>query len=75
MSATSPDQHEVRRLIDLMKDPRYWRDNDPSVLSDVRSGFKSLYGKPDPRRPRDSQAAAETALRRLQAAARASVGH
>jgi hypothetical protein len=43
MSATSPDQHEVRRLIDLMKDPRYWRDNDPSVLSDVRSGFKNLY--------------------------------
>lgn len=28
----------------LMKDPRYWRDQEPSVVEKVRNGFKHLYG-------------------------------
>lgn len=28
----------------LMRDPKYWRDKDPSVISKVTQGFKALYG-------------------------------
>lgn len=30
-------------LKDLMKDPRYWRDNDPVIVEKVRQGFSELY--------------------------------
>ena len=40
------ERQEVKRLIMMMKDPRYWRDHDPEVLHSVRAGFKRLYGPP-----------------------------
>ncbi len=36
-----PEEAELRRL---MRDPRYWRDKDPSVLDQVSQGFSKLYG-------------------------------
>jgi hypothetical protein len=33
----------VKRLIALMRDPRYWRDGDPEVRRIVHSGFRHLY--------------------------------
>lgn len=35
----------VKRLIALMRDPRYWRDGDPEVRRIVHSGFRRLYGR------------------------------
>jgi hypothetical protein len=44
MSArTELDSQEVKRLISLMKDPRYWHADDPAILRDVRNGFKQLW--------------------------------
>ena len=44
MSArTELERQEVKRLIALMKDPRYWHANDPAILRDVRDGFKQLW--------------------------------
>jgi hypothetical protein len=37
------EKQEVKRLIALMRDPRYWRDHDPQIVREVRSGFKQLY--------------------------------
>jgi hypothetical protein len=49
MSArTELDNEEVRRLIALMKDPRYWHADDPAILRDVRDGFKQLWDQPSP---------------------------
>jgi len=47
--ATEFERQEVKRLITLMRDPRYWRDKDPEVRRTVHTGFKRLYG----RHPRD----------------------
>ncbi|MGD9637840.1 MAG: hypothetical protein AB7U85_02120 [Alphaproteobacteria bacterium] len=33
-----------KELKTMMKDPRYWRDKDPSYISKVSDGFKKLYG-------------------------------
>jgi hypothetical protein len=30
-------------LKQLMRDPRYWRDQDPEVVNRVRTGFRNLY--------------------------------
>ena len=30
-------------LKQMMRDPRYWRDNDPEWITKVREGFKKLY--------------------------------
>jgi hypothetical protein len=49
MSArTELEQEEVKRLISLMKDPRYWHADDPAILRDVRDGFKQLWDQPAP---------------------------
>jgi hypothetical protein len=37
------ERQEVKRLIELMRDPRYWRDRDPEVRRIVHSGFRRLY--------------------------------
>ena len=55
MSArTDLDRREVKRLIDLMKDPRYWHADDPAILRDVRAGFKRLWTDATPADPRDA---------------------
>jgi hypothetical protein len=49
MSArTELERQEVKRLIALMKDPRYWHADDPAILRDVRDGFKQLWDQGPP---------------------------
>jgi hypothetical protein len=49
MSArTELERQEVKRLIALMKDPRYWHADDPAILRDVRNGFKQLWDQSAP---------------------------
>jgi hypothetical protein len=56
MSArTDLDRREVKRLIDLMKDPRYWHADDPAILRDVRAGFKQLWTDAMPADPREGR--------------------
>jgi len=31
-------------LCDLMKDPKYWRDNDSEYVKKIQAGFNKLYG-------------------------------
>jgi hypothetical protein len=40
---TDVERRDIKRLIDLMKDPRYWHADDPAILRDVRIGFKQLW--------------------------------
>jgi len=35
---------EERDLQSMMRDPKYWRDRDPSFIAKVTEGFKRLYG-------------------------------
>lgn len=35
---------EEKDLQSLMRDPKYWRDKDPSTVAKVTEGFKRLYG-------------------------------
>jgi hypothetical protein len=52
VSAQTPfEQGEVKRLIALMRDPRYWRDQDPEMQRMVREGLRRLYGLPPRRQP------------------------
>lgn len=37
----APDEEALRRM---MRDPRYWRDKDPTILNQVSEGFRRLYG-------------------------------
>ncbi len=37
-------QKEEKELRNLMKDPRYWKDQDPEMVKRVEEGFKRLYG-------------------------------
>lgn len=39
---------EVRRLISLMKDPKYWREQDPEVVRTVRVGLRRIYRGEEP---------------------------
>ena len=32
-------------LSSMMRDPKYWRDRDPSFIAKVTQGFENLYGK------------------------------
>lgn len=41
--AAKPDGMEERDLQAMMRDPRYWRDKDPSFVAKVTDGFKSMY--------------------------------
>ena len=50
-AATSPastswvgSQNELD-LQSMMRDPKYWRDQDPSFVNKVTEGFQKLYGK------------------------------
>jgi hypothetical protein len=38
--AGSPTEAEIKQL---MRDPRYWRQQDPAVVEQVRQGFRQLY--------------------------------
>jgi hypothetical protein len=29
----------------MMRDPKYWRDQDPSFIAKVTEGFKRMYGE------------------------------
>ena len=40
-SSAAPDEAELRTM---MRDPRYWRDRDPAFVSQVTSGFRTIYG-------------------------------
>ena len=31
------------QLREMMKDPRYWRDQDPALVARIRAGFEKLY--------------------------------
>ena len=37
------EQKEIRRLIQMMRHPRYWRDKEPAFVESVSEGFKVLY--------------------------------
>lgn len=37
-------QKEEKELRNLMKDPRYWKHQDPEIVKRVEEGFKRLYG-------------------------------
>ncbi|MBQ1394042.1 MAG: hypothetical protein IIY81_11040 [Lachnospiraceae bacterium] len=37
-------KREEKELRNLMKDPRYWKHQDPEVVKRVEEGFKRLYG-------------------------------
>ena len=37
-------QKEEKELRNLMKDPRYWKLQDPEMVKRVEEGFKRLYG-------------------------------
>lgn len=39
--AASPTEAELKSM---MRDPRYWRDQDPTFVARVREGFRRLYG-------------------------------
>jgi hypothetical protein len=55
MSANADlERRELKRLIDLMKDPRYWHADDPGILRDVRDGFKQLWRDVAPAETRDA---------------------
>ncbi len=36
---------DEKELSSMMRDPRYWRDKDPSFVAKVTQGFETLYGK------------------------------
>jgi hypothetical protein len=40
---TAGDVLSVADLKKLMKDPSYWRDQNPTVVEKVREGFRKLY--------------------------------
>lgn len=36
-----------RELREMMRDPKYWRDQDPEYTRKIENGFKNLYGNKD----------------------------
>ncbi len=38
---TAPTETELR---EMMRDPKYWRDQDPETVRKIEQGFKKLYG-------------------------------
>lgn len=67
-------QDEVRALIALMKDPRYWRDQDPELLRTVRAGFRRIYLDGPPAGSRDGSLGAVVPRRVAALATRANAG-
>ena len=43
-SGVQPDVITEEKLKEMMKDPKYWRDNDKDFIKKVDDGFKFLYG-------------------------------
>lgn len=41
--SAKPNINEERDLQAMMRDPRYWRDKDPSFVAKVTEGFKGMY--------------------------------
>lgn len=39
-----PDIKSDVELREMMRDPRYWRDQDPAYIKVIEDGFKKLYG-------------------------------
>lgn len=39
-----PTNADVLELQYMMRDPKYWRDQDPSFIAKVTEGFQKLYG-------------------------------
>ena len=42
-SLSAQQRHEVRALIALMKDPRYWRDQEPELVRMVHTGLRRIF--------------------------------
>lgn len=42
--ATERYEKDEKELKALMKDPRYWKQQDPEMVKRVEEGFKRLYG-------------------------------
>lgn len=42
--AKAGDAPNDRELTSMMRDPKYWRDRDPSFVAKVTEGFQKLYG-------------------------------
>lgn len=46
-TSQSFEDRELARLKQMMRDPRYWKTQDPAVVEAVREGFRALYGGGD----------------------------
>ena len=44
-SGDAPDVITEKKLKEMMKDPKYWRDGDKDFIKKVDDGFKFLYGE------------------------------
>ena len=44
-SGSAPVEYSKEQLQAMMKDPRYWRDHEPSYVKIITEGFKKLYGE------------------------------
>lgn len=44
-SSSVPAEYSKEQLQSMMKDPRYWRDHEPSYVKIITDGFKKLYGE------------------------------
>lgn len=44
-NTSAPQGASEKELSGMMRDPRYWRDKDPSFVAKVTDGFQNLYGK------------------------------
>ncbi len=44
-SGDVPDVITEKKLKEMMKDPKYWRDGDKAFIKKVDDGFKFLYGE------------------------------
>ena len=57
------EERELRRLKEMMADPRYWKHKDPDYVERVRQGFVDLYDETPPRaRAREGEAANELGI-------------
>ena len=43
-SAAPAAEPTQEALVEMMRDPRYWRQRDPEFIARVTAGFKRLYG-------------------------------
>lgn len=50
---------DLKRLIAVMRNPRYWRDRDPELLHLVELGFRQIYRRHEPRRAPERMPEAE----------------